>query len=146
MTFSVCLFVSVVPRLPDHNCICIMDKGDRPFGKSVVTQKREREAEEKANPKVRKRRMEDDTFRRINFFTGHVRATVSAPSDTVNTVGDMQESRTPVGFKEDLPEYRHREEHRLYLHRKSRNLCVKLCLAVSLSHCLTGCLCTQVVF
>jgi hypothetical protein len=123
-----------------------MDKGGRPCGKSAATLKREREAEEKANPEVRKRRMEDDTFRRINFFAGHVRATVSAPADTVHTAGDMQVARAPVGVKEDLPEYRHREERRLYLHQKSRHLCVKLCLAVSLSHCLTGCLCAQVVF
>ena len=78
--------------------------------------KREREAEEKANPETRQRRMEDESFRRMNFFAGHTRATVSAGADTVNTPGDMQESRAPAGVKEDLPPYRHREENRLYLH------------------------------
>jgi hypothetical protein len=40
--FSVWLFVPAVPRLPTHNCICIMDKGGRPCGKSAATLKRER--------------------------------------------------------------------------------------------------------
>jgi hypothetical protein len=93
-----------------------MDKGGRPCGKSAATLKRDREAEEKANPETRQRRMEDESFRRMNFFAGHTRATVSAGADTVNTPGDMQESRAPAGVKEDLPPYRHREENRLYLH------------------------------
>jgi hypothetical protein len=38
-----------------------MDKGGRPSGKSAATMKREREAEEKANPETRQRNMEDDT-------------------------------------------------------------------------------------
>ncbi len=116
--FSVWLFVPAVPRLPAHNCICIMDKGGRPCGKSAATLKRDREAEEKANPETRQRRMEDENFRRINFFAGHTRATVSAGVDTVNTSGDMQESRAPAGVKKDLPPYRHREENRLYWHQK----------------------------
>jgi hypothetical protein len=60
-----------------------MDKGGRPCGKSAATLKREREAEEKVNPESRQRRMEDETFRRMNFFAGHTRATVSAGADTV---------------------------------------------------------------
>jgi hypothetical protein len=40
--FSVCLFVPAVPRLPAHNCMCIMDKSGRPCGKSAATLKRER--------------------------------------------------------------------------------------------------------
>jgi len=35
-----------------------MDKGGRPCGKSAATLKREREAEEKANPETRQRRMD----------------------------------------------------------------------------------------
>ncbi len=81
--------MSVVPRLPAHNCICLMDKGDRPCGKSAATLKREREEEEKTNPETRQRRMEDESFRRMNFFAGHTCATVSSTSDTVNTPGDM---------------------------------------------------------
>ena len=49
-----------------------MDKTGRPCGKSDSTMKREFESEEKSNPETRQRRMEDETFRRINFFTGHV--------------------------------------------------------------------------
>ena len=96
MPFSVWLFVSAVPRLPVHNFICIMDKGGRPCGKSAATLKREREAEEKANPETRQRRMEDESFRRMNFFAGHTRATVSAGADTVKTPRDMQEPRAPA--------------------------------------------------
>jgi hypothetical protein len=114
--FSVWLFVPAVPRLPEHHCICIMDKGDRPCGKSAATLKRDRETEEKANPETRQRRMEDESFRTMNFFTGHTSVTVSEEADTVNTPGDMQESRAPACFKEDLPSYRHRKENRLYLH------------------------------
>jgi len=133
--FSVWLFVPAVPRLPAHNCICIMDKGGRPCGKSAATLKRDREAEEKANPETRQRRMEDESFRRINFFAGHTRATVSAGVDTVNTPGDMQESRAPAGVKEDLPPYRHREENRLYLHQKITTF---VCACVLRSPCLTA--------
>ncbi len=137
--------MSVVPRLPVHNYIYIMDKGGRPCGKSAATLKRDRESEEKANPETRQRRMEDETFRRMNFLAGHTRATVSAGADTVNTPGDMQESRAPAGVKEDLPPYRHREENMLYLHQKITTF-VCVCLTISLSHCLTACLCAQVVF
>ena len=135
MPFSVWLFVSAVPRLPAHNCICIMDKGGRPCGKSAATLKREREAEEKANPETRQRSMEDDSFRRMNFFAGHTRATVSAGADTVKTPGDMQEPRAPASVNEDLPPYRHREENRLYLHQKITTL-VWAC--VLRSPCLTA--------
>ena len=93
-----------------------MDKDDRPCGKSAATLKREREAEEKANPETRQRRMEDESLRRMNFFAGHTRATVSAGADTVKTPRDMQEPRAPASVNEDLPPYRHREENRLYLH------------------------------
>ena len=112
-----------------------MDKGGRPCGKSAATLKREREAEEKANPETRQRRMEDESFRRMNFFAGHTRATVSAGADTVKTPRDMQEPRAPASVNEDLPPYRHREENRLYLHQKITTF---VCACVLRSPCLTA--------
>ena len=55
VTFSVWLFVPEVPRLPAGNCICIMDKGGRPRGKTPATMNRDREVDEKANPNKGKR-------------------------------------------------------------------------------------------
>ena len=82
-----------------------MAKGGRPCGKSAATLKRVREAEEKANPETRQRRMEDERFRRMNFFTGHTCATVSAGADTVNTTGDMEESRAQTKSCENYPHH-----------------------------------------
>jgi hypothetical protein len=74
-----------------------MDKGGRPCGKSAATLKREREAEEKANPETRQRRMEDESFRRMNFFAGHTRAPVS--SGVWGERWGLQE--VPKGFSAD---------------------------------------------
>ena len=135
MPFAVWLFVPAVPRLPAHNCICIMDKGGRPCGKSAATLKRERETEEKANPETRQRRMEDETFRRMNFFAGHTRATVSAGADTVcATVLDS----APVLVHEHLPPDLHdRLEDRLgWDHKSTKYVCLRVLLDPSLTHSL----------
>jgi hypothetical protein len=48
---------------------------------------REREQEEKANPEKRQRRLEDDDCKKINFFAGHTRATVSAGARATASAG-----------------------------------------------------------
>ena len=129
--FSVCLFVPTVPRLPTHNCICIMNKGDRPCGKSDVTLKRERETEEKANPETRQRRMEYDTF-----FSGHTCATVSVGADTV--CASVLDS-VPVLVHEHLPPDLHdRLEDRLgWDHKSTKFVCLRVLLDPSLTHSLS---------
>ena len=67
-----------------------MNKGDRPCVKSAATLNREREQEEKANPEKRQRRLEDDDCKKINFFAGHTRATVSAGARA--TAGNFRNS------------------------------------------------------
>jgi hypothetical protein len=62
-------------------------------GKSAATLKRDRETEEKANPETRQRRMEDESFRRMNFFGGHTRATVSAVPETCRNQEHLLVSR-----------------------------------------------------
>jgi hypothetical protein len=64
-----------------------MHKGGRPCGKSAATLNREREQEQKANPEKRQRRLEDDDCKKINFFAGHTRATVSAGARATASAG-----------------------------------------------------------
>jgi hypothetical protein len=98
-----------------------MDKGGRPCGKSAATLKRERETEEKANPETRQRRMEDETFRRMNFFAGHTRATVSAGADTVcAAVLDSAPVLVRLGWD----------------HRSTKYVCLRVLLDPSLTHSL----------
>ena len=143
MPFSVWLFVSAVPRLPAHNCICIMDKGGRPCGKSAATLKRERETEEKANPETRQRRMEDESFRRMNFFAVHTRATVSAgaratASAGADTVCAAVLDSEAVLVHESLPDPDDRLEDRLGLdHKSTKFLCLCVLLSPSLTHSLS---------
>ena len=96
--------------------------------------KREREAEEKANPETRQRRMEDESFRRMNFFAGHTRATVSAGADTVCAAVLDSEA---VLVHESLPDPDDRLEDRLGLdHKSTKFLCLRVLLSPSLTHSL----------
>ncbi len=98
-----------------------MQKGVRPSGKSAATMNREREKEEKTNPEKRQRRMEDDDCKKINFFAGHTRATVSAG---VDTIGAVVLDSVAVLVHETLPDITDRLENRLSLDQKVRNLCL----------------------
>ena len=111
-----------------------MHKGGRPCGKSATTLNREREHEEKANPEKRQRRLEDDDCKKINFFAGHTRATVSAGADTVcAAVLDSQ----AVLVHESLPDPDDRLEDRLGLdHKSTKFLCLRVLLSPSLTHSL----------
>jgi hypothetical protein len=60
--------------------------------------------------------MEDDDWKKINFFEGHTRATVSVPTDTVGvTVLDS----VSVLVHETLSDIANRLENRLSLDQKS---------------------------
>jgi hypothetical protein len=71
---------------------------------------------EKADPEKRQRRMEDDDCKKINFFEGHTRATVSDPADTV---GAAVLDSVSVLVHETLSDIANRLENRLSLDQKS---------------------------
>ena len=102
-----------------------MHKGGRPCGKSAATMNWEREQEEKANPEKRQRRIQDDDYKKINFFGGHTRTTVSA--DNVSAV--ILDSAT-VLVHESLSDISDRLEDRLCLEQKRTKF---VCLSVLLS-------------
>jgi hypothetical protein len=129
--------VPQVPRSAD-NYICIIHKGDRPSDKSAATLQ-----EEKANPEKRQRRLEDNDCKKINFFTGHTRATVSpgtsatvsAGADTVCVVVLVSED---VLVHESLSDPDDRLEDRLGLdHKSMKFLCLSVLLSPSLTHSLS---------
>ena len=71
--------------------------------------------------------MEDDNCKKINFFTGHTRATVSSGADIVTSAS--------VGVHESLPDIADRLEDRLCLDQKSTMfVCVSFLLFPSLAH------------
>ena len=84
VTFSNCCPLCLKFLVPTDNCICIMHKGGRPCGRSAATFNRERDKEEKANPEKRQRRLEEDDYKKTNFFAGHTPATLSPGADTVS--------------------------------------------------------------
>ena len=120
-----------------------MHKGGRPCGKSAATLNREREQEEKANPEKRQRRLEDDDCKKINFFAGHTRATVSAgaratASAGADTVCVAVLDSEAVLVHESLPDPDDRLEDRLGLdHKSTKFLCLGVLLSPSLTHSLS---------
>ena len=119
-----CCLLSLKFLVPADNCICIMHKGGRPCDKSAVTMNREREEEEQANPEKKQRRIEDDNCKKINFFAGHTRATVSAGADIV--------TRSSVGVHESLMDIVDRLEDRFWFGFEKYDVFVCELLALSL--------------
>ena len=121
-----------------------MHKGGRPCGKSAATLNREREQEEKANPEKRQRRLEDDECKKITFFAGHTRATVSAGARATASAGAdavcvaVLDSEA-VLLHESLPAPHDRLEDRLGLdHKSTKFLCLRVLLSPSLTHSLSA--------
>jgi len=116
-----------------------MHKGGRPCGKSAVTLNRERDQEEKSNPEKSQRRLD---CKKINFFSGHTRATVSAgaratASAGADTVCAVVLDSEAVLVHESLPDPDDRLEDRLGLdHKSTKFLCLSVLLSPSLTHSL----------
>ena len=111
-----------------------MHKGGRPCGRSAATLNRERDKEEKSNPEKMQRRLEEDEYKKTNFFAGHTPATLSPGADTVSaTVLDSE----AVLVHESLPHYDDRLEDRLCCCQKSTKfVCGGVLLCPSLTQCL----------